>query len=134
MITVMRENYGNRGILLLRNPFEALFSFFHYLMSGLDQIGIVSPVNFKGPDWNDYVEFVAYAWADHAIRWIQNIKNGTVIFYEKLLFLDTEAELNRLLRVINFTDSHNMLVNPERMRCTLKHKNRLDRKRSKKPM
>ena len=60
-----------------------------------DQIGTVSPVNFKGPVWNNYVNCVTYVWADHAIRWIQNIQNGTVIFYEKLLLEDTETELNR---------------------------------------
>jgi hypothetical protein len=98
-----------------------------------DQIGTVSPVHFKGPVWNNYVNYVTCAWADHAIRWIQNIQNGTVIFYEKLLLEDTETELNRLLRFINFTDPHHPPVDPDRMRCTLKHKNRLDRKRLKKP-
>jgi hypothetical protein len=131
---VIRENYQHRGILLLRNPIDALFSFVHYLMAGQDQIETVSLLaKFKGPQWNSYVNYVTFAWADHAIRWIQNIQNGTVIFYEKLLLEDTEAELNRLLRAINFTDPHHPPVDPDRMRCTLKHKNRTDRKRLKKP-
>ena len=125
-----RENYQHRGILLLRNPIDALFSFRHYLMAERNQLGAVSPVFFKGPAWNNYVNYVTYAWADHAIRWIQNIQNGTVIFYEKLLLEDTEAELNRLLSAINFIDPPG---DPDRMRCTLKHKNRTDRKRLKKP-
>ena len=133
-MAVIRENYQHRGILLLRNPIDALFSFVLYLMAGQDQIGTVSLLaKFKGPQWNSYVNYVTFAWADHAIRWIQNIQNGTVIFYEKLLLEDTEAELNRLLRAINFTDPHHPPVDPDRMRCTLKHKNRLDRKRLKKP-
>jgi hypothetical protein len=133
MNALRRENYQHRGILLLRNPIDALFSFCHYLLTERDQIGAVSAVNFKGPAWNNYVDYVTYAWADHADRWIQNIQNGTVIFYEKLLLEDTEAELNRLLRAVNFTDSHHPPVDPDRMRCTLKHKNRMDRKRLKKP-
>ena len=133
-MAVIRENYQHRGILLLRNPIDALFSFVHYLMAGQDQIGTVSLLaKFKGPQWNCYVNYVTFAWADHTIRWIQNIQNGTVIFYEKLLLEDTEAELNRLLRAINFTDPHHPPVDPDRMRCTLKHKNRMDRKRLKKP-
>jgi hypothetical protein len=71
---------------------------------------------------------VSKEWAEHAIRWIQNIRNGTVIFYE-LLLQDTEDELNRLLRAVNLIDP----VDPERMRCTIKHKKRTDRKRSVKP-
>ena len=103
-------------------------------MAGQDQIGTVSLLDkFKDPQWNNYVNYVTYAWADHAIRWIQNIQNGTVIFYEILLLEDTETELNRLLRSINFTDPQHPPVDPDRMRCTLKHKNRLDRKRLKKP-
>jgi hypothetical protein len=127
------KQFQHRGILLLRNPVDALFSFVHYRMAGQDQIGTVSPVNFKGLVWNNYVNYVTYAWADHAIRWIQNIQNGTVIFYEKLLLEDTEMELNRLLRSINFNDLHHPPVDPDRMRCTLKHKKRFDRKRLKKP-
>jgi hypothetical protein len=136
MNALRRENYQHRGILLLRNPIDALFSFCHYLLTEQDhsdQIGTVSTIFFKGPAWNSYVNYVTYAWADHAIRWIQNIQNGTVIFYELLIIGDTEAELNRLLRAINFTDPHHPPVDPDRMRCTLKHKNRLDRKRLKKP-
>ncbi|EFX71467.1 hypothetical protein DAPPUDRAFT_111642 [Daphnia pulex] len=126
-----REEYDKRAILLLRNPIDALFTFAHYLMAGDDQKGTVSPTIFRGPAWNHYVDYVAYAWADHATRWIQNIRNGTVVFYE-LLLQDTEAELNRLLRAVNFS-AIDPAVDPERMRCTLKHKNRTDRKRSKKP-
>ncbi len=126
--------YKNRGILLLRNPVEVLFTSAHYLWSGNQQNGTVSPDLFAGPKWDDYVSKVAKEWADHADRWIQNIQNGTVIFYEKLLLEDTaEAELNRLLRAINFIDPHHPPIDPERMRCTLLHKNRSDRKRSKKP-
>jgi hypothetical protein len=129
MNAVRREEYEKRAILLLRNPIDALFTFRHYIMAGDDQKGTVSPMTFKGPAWNHYVNYVAYAWADHAIRWIQNIQNGTVIFYE-LLLQDTEAELNRLLRAVNVSIDP---VDPERMRCTIKHKNRSDRKRPKKP-
>lgn len=120
--------YENRGILLLRNPIEALFTSAHYLWSDNKQKGTVSPDLFKGPKWDDYVSNATIEWAEHADRWIQNIRNGTVIFYEKLLLEDTEAELNRLFRAINF-----MPIDPERMRCTLSHKSRSDLKRTKKP-
>ncbi|KAI9562685.1 hypothetical protein GHT06_010139 [Daphnia sinensis] len=124
--------YKNRGILLLRNPFDALFTFSHFLWSGNNQKGTVSPNVFNGTEWDEYISYVAEEWAEHADRWIRNIKHGTVIFYERLL-QDTESELRRLLKAINFVDANHPPVDPERMRCTLKHKNRLDRKRSNKP-
>ena len=100
----------------------------------MDQIGTVSPDTFKGSQWDHYVDYVAYAWADHAQRWIQTIQNGTVIFYEKLI-VDTENELRRLLNAIHSKrDGHGWLVDPKRMLCTLSHRNRKDRKRDKKPM
>ncbi len=123
--------YENREILLIRNPFDALFTFVNFLWSGNDQKGTaskVSPDLLTGPEWKDHFQYVSKEWAEHAIHWIHNIRNGTVIFYE-LLLQDTEAELNRLLRAVNLTNP----VAPERMRCTLKHKNRSDRKRSVKP-
>jgi hypothetical protein len=126
------RTYENRGILLLRNPIEVLFTFGHYLWSGNDQKGIVSEKLFTGKDWEKHLNNVAFEWAEHANYWIENIKNGTVIFYE-LLLKDTEKELNRLLRSINFIDPQNPPVDPERMRCTLQHKNRADRKRPRKP-
>ena len=95
--------YENRGILLIRNPFDALFSFVHFLWSGNDQKGIVSTDHFTGPKWDEHFKYVLKEWAEHADRWIKNIQNGTVIFYE-LLLTNTETELNRLLRAVNFTD------------------------------
>lgn len=127
-----KTQYGNRGILLVRNPVDVLFTYAHYVKT-MDQIGTVSPDAFHGPQWEKYVEYVAFAWADHAIRWIETIENGTVIFYEQLLRGDTESELKRLLNAIHFRDSIESVVDPERMRCTLDHKNRTDRKRWKKP-
>lgn len=102
-------------------------------MKTLDQIGTVSPDALDGPQWDEYVNYVAFAWADHAKRWISTIQNGTVIFYEQLLQGDTQSELKRILNAIHFTDSIDSGINLERMRCTLEHKNRTDRKRRKKP-
>ncbi|XP_057367444.2 sialate:O-sulfotransferase 1-like [Daphnia carinata] len=124
--------YENRGILILRNPFDALFTYGHYLWSGNDQTGTASPNVFNGTNWDDHVSYVADEWAEHADRWIQYIQEGTVIFYERLL-QDTENELRRLLKAIHFVDANHPPVDPERMRCTLQHKDRVDRKRSNKP-
>lgn len=80
---------------------------------------------FTGPEWDETVNYVAYVWADHAVRWIEQIINGTVIFYEKLMGEEAENELERLLNVIDFKS-----IDPDRMRCTLAHRNRTDFKRA----
>lgn len=104
---------------------DVVFAYRHWLQSG--KTGTAPKEAFQGPEWNEVIEYVAYAWADHAIRWIEQIEHGTVLFYEKLMGKTAEKELRRLLKVINFEP-----VDSERMRCTLFHRNRTDHKRFKK--
>lgn len=84
---------------------------------------------FSGPEWEKVIDFVAFAWADHAIRWIEQIKEGTVIFYEKLFGDQANQELERLLEAMNLKRS---AIHPNRMRCTLAHRDRKDFKRKNK--
>ncbi|XP_057372312.1 sialate:O-sulfotransferase 1-like [Daphnia carinata] len=126
--------YGYRGVLLLRNPVDTMFTYAHFLATSGDKTGVVSENHFSGPNWEAYVDYVANTWADHAVGWIETIQNGTVLFYERLLLEDTAAELKRLLEVIRFSDPHRPPVDPQRLRCALRHKNRVDRKRLKKPV
>jgi hypothetical protein len=113
---------------------DALFTFAHFLGSSGNHTGVVSSSDFVGPQFDNYVDYVADTWADHAVGWIQDIQNGTVLFYERLLLEDTATELTRLLNVIRFNDPHHPPVDPERMHCTLLHKDRADRKRTEKPV
>ncbi|XP_059350776.1 sialate:O-sulfotransferase 1-like [Daphnia carinata] len=131
---VCSYRYDNRGVLLLRNPVDAMFAFAHYLASSKNHTGVVSEKDFSGPEWEEYVDYAANTWADHAVGWIETIQDGTVLFYERLLLEDTAAELKRLLEVIHFSDPHHPPVDLERLRCALRHKNRVDRKRLKKPV
>jgi hypothetical protein len=104
---------------------DALFTFAHFLGSSGNHTGVVSSSEFVGPQFDNYVDYVADTWADHAVGWIQNIQNGSVLFYERLLLEDTAAELTRFLSVICFSDPHHQPVDPEQMRC----KDRADCKR-----
>ena len=82
---------------------------------------------FRGLQWDEMVDTVAYAWADHAIRWIEQIKQGTVIFYENLLGENAHFELERLLVAMNLHP-----IDADRMKCTLAHKSEGEYKRSNK--
>lgn len=104
---------------------DVVFTYRNWQLAG--KVGKAPPEAFKGPDWDELVDTVAYVWADHAIRWIEQIKNGTVIFYEKLLGQHADKELERMLVAMHFHP-----VNPDRMRCALKHRDRTDHKRANK--
>ena len=100
---------------------HASFAYRHYLLAG--QTGVAGEQYFQGDDWNEFLRFVSFAWADHAIRWIDQLKNGAVVFYEKLQN-DTEMEIRRLLHSIHFN-----AVDSQRLQCTISHKQRIDRRR-----
>lgn len=102
---------------------DVVFSYRNWLFAG--KTGNAPPEAFNGQQWEETVEYVAYAWADHAIRWIEQIEIGTVLFYEKLTSDEAQGELNRLLNVMGFksTDS-------KRMQCALANRNRTDHKRT----
>lgn len=74
---------------------------------------------FQGDGWNSFLEEALASWADHAERWIDRIRNGTVLFYEDLTRLDTESEVRRLLRVFGFGDGHQQPIDDERLQCAL---------------
>ncbi|XP_046637044.1 WSC domain-containing protein 1-like [Daphnia pulicaria] len=119
---IVHQQYDKRGVLLLRNPMDVVFTYRDWLHGG--KVGKAPPEAFRGPEWDATVDYVAYAWADHAIRWIEQIENGTVLFYERLMGKTASGELKRFLQVVDFHP-----VDPVRMRCTLDHRNRTDHKR-----
>ncbi|XP_057371251.1 sialate:O-sulfotransferase 1-like [Daphnia carinata] len=124
---IINTTYNYRGILLLRNPMDVVFAHQNHLLVGKFD---VAPVNaFRGPVWDELVDAVAFAWSDHAIRWIEQMKQGTAIFYEHFLGDNAQHELERLLDAMNYNPQ---LLDPERMRCLLAHRNQSEYKRSNK--
>ena len=87
-------------------------------------MGTAPPDAFKGPKWDEVIDYVSYAWADHAIRWIEQINEGTVLFYEHLKGKHAAREIERLLTEIHFGP-----IDPDRMYCALAHRDRTDHKR-----
>ena len=73
----------------------------------------------KGSEWDETVDYVASAWADHAIRWIEQTRNGTVLFYEKLKGTLAYEELDRLLRDLNLQP-----IDYIRMQCVMANRDR----------
>jgi hypothetical protein len=115
------NEYEKRGILLLRNPIDAVIAFRNYLSAG--QTGMAEADRFTGSDWDEYVRLTCFSWADHATRWIDGIRNGTVVYYENLIH-ETEAELRRII-----PHFYSAPIDPNRLKCAIDHKSRTDRKR-----
>lgn len=124
---IINTTYNYRGILLLRNPMDVVFAHQNHLLVG--KFNEAPEDAFRGPIWDELVDAVAFAWADHAIRWIKQMKQGTAIFYENFLGDNAQHELERLLNAMNFKPQH---LDPERMRCLLIHRNQSEYKRSNK--
>jgi hypothetical protein len=55
---------------------DVMFTYRNWLHGG--EVGKAPPEAFRGLQWEETVDYVAYAWADHAIRWIEQIEHGTV--------------------------------------------------------
>ena len=106
---------------------DVVFTYRHWQLAG--KVGKAPPEAFRGREWDEIVKYVAFAWADHAVRWIEQIEKGTVIFYEQLLGQNATLELERLLEAMDFKPRP---VDPERLRCTLAHRSRSDFKRTNK--
>ena len=117
------EWYDNAAVVLLRNPIDAAIAFRNYVGSGNNKTGIADYSWFHGAEWQAYLEFAAYAWADHAVRWIDGMRHGVVAFYENLLH-DTEAELKRILRKF-----YPVPIDEARLKCVVKLKNVTPHKR-----
>jgi hypothetical protein len=115
------NKYEKRGVLLLRNPIDAIISYRNYLSGG--HKGMAGADRFAGSEWDAFVRTTCFSWTDHATRWIDGIKNGTVIFYENLIH-ETEAELKRII-----PQFYSAPIDPDRLKCAIDHKNRIDRKR-----
>ena len=102
---------------------DVVFTFRHWQTTG-NKTAKASSKAFQGRKWDEMVEYIAFAWADHAIRWIEQIKQGTVLFYENLLGTNAAMEIDRLAKAIGFGP-----VDQERVRCALSHRSRSDFKR-----
>jgi hypothetical protein len=98
---------------------DVVFTYYNWIHGG--KTGKAQPEFFSGPVWDELVDYVAYAWADHAIRWIEQIEKGTVLFYERLVGSTARKELERLFDVMEMKP-----VDPLRMKCALSHRNRTD--------
>jgi len=125
------KQFNGDGILIIRNPFDAIVSYRNFVIRKLD--GHAPPEAFShSPNlhpgititWDHWVLDNILVWETVSTTWIRNMKRGGVVYYENLRD-DTESELRRVLKMLSFP------LDEERLNCVLQHKDRNAFKRRK---
>jgi len=106
--------FGYRGILLVRNPYDALVSFWNF-RSTKSHLGSRKESGFDTLAWKLFVQKGAKLWADLIQDWVEKSMDLLIVQYEDLK-ADTGQELIRILSYLKVP------VDPARFKCTLKYK------------
>ncbi len=138
------ERFHNKGVLIIRNPFEAIVAYRNFGAGGMK--GVASKEEFQGPGewlsrrfarrsfpatvsiktgWDGFVARSIASWELLATTWIRGLKRGGVVFYEELSH-NTEAELVRIVQLLGVPTIDN-----ERLQCVLRHTKSTSFKRKK---
>ncbi|XP_049846131.1 WSC domain-containing protein 1-like [Schistocerca gregaria] len=106
--------FRGRGILLLRNPYEALISYRNFLYGG--HTGFAPRTRFQGPEWERFASQLALVWRELAATWANytHADEATLLHFERLR-LEPSSELRRLLRFLR------LAVDERRLACVLRH-------------
>jgi len=113
---LIRDEFGKNGILILRNPYDAVMSKFNYLYGGHQ--GRASPDNFDRSVWEKFVEIEVNDWLDMALNWtsVASPHSLLVVHYENVQ-KDIRSEIRKITSFLGMTED------TERLNCLLKHKN-----------
>lgn len=116
----VKNDFGGRGILILRNPYDAILSDHNFLFGG--HMGVGPPTNYDRSDWEEFVSLETASWLDLAMNWV---KEGQVlvVHYEQVK-TNLVPEMKRILKFLGVT------VNKDRLDCLLKHRNGFFRRKS----
>ncbi|XP_069693741.1 sialate:O-sulfotransferase 1-like [Periplaneta americana] len=106
--------FRGRGILLVRNPYEALLSYRNFLYGG--HTGFAPHSRFKGPEWERFASQLAIVWRELAATWINYTRGheAMVLHFENLR-LNPRHDLSRML------DFLGIAVDEQRLGCVLNH-------------
>ncbi|XP_021940466.1 WSC domain-containing protein 1-like isoform X2 [Zootermopsis nevadensis] len=112
--TAEMKLFQGRGILLLRNPYEALLSYRNFLYGG--HTGFAPHSRFRGPEWERFATQLAVVWKELAATWINYTRGheAMVLHFEKL-HLYPHHDLSRLLDYLGIS------VDEQRIGCVMNH-------------
>jgi len=120
----VKNDFGGRGILILRNPYDAVLSDHNFLFGG--HMGVGPPTSFDREDWSQFVSIEAESWLSLALHWVSSAPRGSllVLHYEQVKN-DLENQMLKILRFLGVP------ADQGRLACLLKHRNGFFRRKSK---
>ena len=79
------NNVQNRGVVLIRNPYKAILSYWNNLHTreqGGGHLQQASPDTLKTPDFNNFVSVSSERWLELISDWVLYSRESIVILYE----------------------------------------------------
>ena len=105
------ETFEGRAVVIVRNPYKAIVSYWNYIHSG--QLGIATEESFNSDKFVEFVFRGALRWFELIEDWIKFGKDVYFIFYENMLDSPTE-EARKLLQYLGLP------VDENRISCLLR--------------
>lgn len=100
-------------ILLIRNPFNAILSYFHY--SNREHIGHADDSKFFTKDWNEFVFRKLKIWSQAHRTWLKNFTRPVYPLLYENLQQDLPTELRKIFDFLQFN------VTTDAILCTVKN-------------
>ncbi|XP_006817743.1 sialate:O-sulfotransferase 1-like [Saccoglossus kowalevskii] len=97
------------GIILIRNPYDSLISFFTFKTKGIMAKQNADDFN-NNKKWTDFFSSQYFKWLRIIDKWISSEKRILILHYEEL----TQHPMQGLEKILNFL---NVTFTPERRRC-----------------
>jgi len=119
----VKNDFGGRGILILRNPYDAVLSDHNFLFGG--HMGAGPASSFDRKDWEKFVAIETSAWLSMALNWTMSSHPDKllVLHYEEVKN-DLETQMRKTLQFLGVE------IDPGRLSCLLKHRNGFFRRKS----
>jgi len=112
----VQKDFQGRGVLIIRNPYEAILSCHNFMYGG--HHGQAPTSNYQKTEWPHFLTTQVSKWIDMASNWTihSTPKKVLVVHYEDLKN-DLESSMRSILSFVGLPP-----LDVERFKCLLKHK------------
>ncbi|ODM99376.1 WSC domain-containing protein 1 [Orchesella cincta] len=107
--------FGYRGLLLIRNPYDALVSYWNFINTRGHK-WIARRTEFDDFRWTKFVTEQIPRWTSLIMSWVENSQDFLLIFYEEV----QKNPRQELIRILEYLDQP---LDQERLDCLMKQEN-----------
>ena len=111
------EKFSGRGVVVVRNPYKAIISYWNFLKIGWPRVVQADEVKLRGYNTSEFRNFVfrgIYRWFELIDDWVQFGSDIYFVFYEDLKGNPVE-EMRKLMGYLG------LQVDEERLACLSRH-------------